>query len=242
MLSAVILEDEILAQERLKLLLKENNVTVLEIFTDAKAALNWFENHSADVTFVDIELPEISGVEFVEQLKKISSNFGSIIFCTAFDRYAVDAFQLRITDYLMKPVRASRLKEALMRVPGYSQNTESGFHFFKIHSKGKQIKLPWQKVAYLQAEDKSVFLYINEQEYYELHQTLNYWENKLRDKVIRIHRNTLVFKSFIEFLVEQKTENGLKWHAKIRNFTTPLPISRRQLKHVHAQFYEEELL
>ena len=120
MLSAVILEDEILAQERLKLLLKENNVTVLEIFTDAKAALNWFENHSADVTFVDIELPEISGVEFVEQLKKISSNFGSIIFCTAFDRYAVDAFQLRITDYLMKPVRASRLKEALMRVPGYS--------------------------------------------------------------------------------------------------------------------------
>lgn len=84
-----------------------------------------------------------------------------------------------------------------------------------------------------------MFLYINEQEYYELHQTLNYWENKLRDKVIRIHRNTLVFKSFIEFLVEQKTENGLKWHAKIRNFTTPLPISRRQLKHVQAQFYEE---
>lgn len=59
MLSAVILEDEILAQERLKLLLKENNVTVLETFTNAKAALDWFENHSADVTFVDIELPEI---------------------------------------------------------------------------------------------------------------------------------------------------------------------------------------
>ncbi|MFH4415462.1 MAG: LytTR family DNA-binding domain-containing protein [Neisseriaceae bacterium] len=238
MLSAIILEDEILAQERLKLLLKDNKVAVLETFKSASSALIWLEGHVTDIIFVDIGLPEINGIEFVRQLRQKKISAASVIFSTAYDNFAVEAFTLNATDYLLKPIRAKRLKEALNKIPNYQQEKENGFHFFKIQLKKNLLKIPWQKVVYLQAEDKSVFLFTVQQEIYELPYSLTYWENQLRDKAIRIHRNTLVIKPMLEALVKREINNHLKWHAKIANSDLLLPISRRQLSQVQQQFYE----
>ena len=81
MLSAIVLEDEIAAQMRLNLLLKERNVSVLSSFTNAKEALTWIKNHEVDVIFVDIRLPEMNGLEFVEEVKKLHQDNSRIIFC-----------------------------------------------------------------------------------------------------------------------------------------------------------------
>ncbi|QRN41090.1 MAG: response regulator [Neisseriaceae bacterium] len=240
MLSAIILDDEILAQERLKLLLHDNHVIVLEMFTNAKRALQWLQYHQTDIIFVDIRLPEISGLEFVQQFKQFNTQDTAIIFSTAYDEFAVDAFSLNAKDYLLKPVCANRLKETLRRILKYKNNTDnSHFHYFTIQLKNEWIKIPWQKVTYLQAEDKSVFLLTDNNERYELPKTLTYWEEQLKNKVVRVHRNTLVMKHMLESLTKIEHNGNNRWHAKIINSNTLLPISRRQLGYVQQQFCEE---
>ena len=80
MFSAVIVEDEVPASERLKVLLKDCDITVLASFRTAAPALSWFETHQADIVFVDIGLPEITGLQFVERLPHICKTVPAIIF------------------------------------------------------------------------------------------------------------------------------------------------------------------
>ncbi|PZO95849.1 MAG: DNA-binding response regulator [Haemophilus parainfluenzae] len=239
MLSAIVLEDEIAAQMRLNLLLKERNVSVLSSFTNAKEALTWIKNHEVDVIFVDIRLPEMNGLEFVEEVKKLHQDNSRIIFCTAYDDYAIEAFSLHVDDYLLKPIRAKRLEEALHRIPGYTENSDGIFRAFIFSTPHGLVKIHWQQVAYLQAEDKAVLLITEEGQTYALPKTLSYWAEQLGNKAIRIHRNALVMRHMLKSLVKVETDKGTRWKVEIKSLEELLPISRRQLRQVQDFFCKE---
>ena len=104
MLSAIIVEDEVLAAERLRVLLEECNVVLLNVFHHAQPALDWLSIHEADIVFADIGLPEINGLEFVERIKRGAKRQPEIIFTTAYEEHALRALfiggtQNRIPDY-----------------------------------------------------------------------------------------------------------------------------------------------
>ena len=105
MLSAIIVEDEVLAAERLRVLLEECNVVLLNVFHHAQPALDWLSIHEADIVFADIGLPEINGLEFVERIKRGAKRQPEIIFTTAYEEHALRAFELAAADYLLKPIR-----------------------------------------------------------------------------------------------------------------------------------------
>ena len=235
MFSAVIVEDEVPASERLKVLLKDCDITVLATFRTAAPALSWFETHQADIVFVDIGLPEITGLQFVERLPHICKTMPAIIFTTAYEEHALKAFDLAATDYLLKPIKLSRLKDALSRITAARQDKSSNhFEAFSIVGHNRILQIPWQQTAFLMADQKVVWLHAYDGQVYELPKTLVYWEQVLGDKALRIHRNTLVMRHALAGLVRlddntDENDNNVRWGAKIVDYDDILPVSRRQL-------------
>ena len=246
MLSAIIVEDEIPAAERLKVLLKDSSVLPLEHFTRAKLALEWFKTHQADIVFVDIGLPEMTGIEFVSQLQHFACSMPRVIFTTAYEEYALKAFELAATDYLLKPIKINRLLEALQRIPNYQQET-GGQEFveFCVTKNHRMQKIAWQRAAYLLADQKMVWLYTFDGQVYALPETLIHWEEVLGSRVIRIYRNILVFRHAIQSVVRMKQKNPEnknpdepveQYGVQLIDLDIVLPVSRRQLRVLKKEF------
>jgi two-component system, LytTR family, response regulator len=114
MIRAVLVDDEQPARERLKQLLASHaDVTVVGEAEDGLQAAELIAERQPDVVFLDIQMPGASGMDVAASL---GARRPLVVFCTAFDQYAVDAFELSATDYLLKPVNRARLAAALARV------------------------------------------------------------------------------------------------------------------------------
>ena len=114
MIRALIVDDEAPARARLRLLLEEiEDVDVAGEADDGEAAIDAVAALAPDVVFLDIQMPGCTGLEVAASLRSPRPH---IVFCTAFDQYAVDAFELSAADYLLKPVNRARLAKALDRV------------------------------------------------------------------------------------------------------------------------------
>ncbi len=246
MLSAILVEDEMLARERLKILLADCSVKVLAEFDYAQEALDWLKTHTADIAFVDIGLPEMNGLEFVEIMKRTAKHTPFVIFSTAHEEYALKAFELAAADYLLKPIKLSRLQDAVDRVNTLAKMSvpeeDQEFSHFVVNSRHKIITVSWQQSRYLKADHKYVVLYTMDGKEYVLDKTLLYWEELLDDKVIRIHRSILVMKHALEGLFKTElceNDEQSQWCVKVLDLEDRLPISRRQLtpvrKHLHEQ-------
>ncbi len=123
MIKAVIVDDE---QHSLKILhrqLKDSGrVEVCAKFTDALEALGYLMENTVDVVFLDIEMPELSGLELVPGLHEKKT----VVFVTAYPEYALEAFKINALDYIIKPVATERLNETLNRVSARLFRAECG--------------------------------------------------------------------------------------------------------------------
>ena len=116
MLKAIIVDDEQLCLTHLEnLLLKSGGMEIKAKFTKSLAALDFLQNNQIDVAFLDIEMPDMDGIELANRAIDIQERL-AVIFVTAYNQYAVEAFRLNALDYLMKPVTAERLRETLDRI------------------------------------------------------------------------------------------------------------------------------
>ncbi|WP_054939353.1 response regulator [Paenibacillus ihuae] len=116
MIQALLVDDERLALMKLQLMLEElGTVTVTGAFTDPGEALGAAPGLDPDVIFLDIEMPEINGMQAAELMQNLCPG-ASIVFVTAYNDYAVDAFELNALDYVLKPVRRDRLQKTLRRL------------------------------------------------------------------------------------------------------------------------------
>ncbi|PHS07567.1 MAG: DNA-binding response regulator [Kordia sp.] len=113
-MKVVLIDDERKARSVLKILLKENCPKVTQVFEaeDLLSGVDLIKKEQPQLVFLDIEMPEHSGLEIVDFLDKEAYNF-EIIFVTAYSEYAIQAFQLSAIDYLLKPVRPTQVKEAV---------------------------------------------------------------------------------------------------------------------------------
>ncbi|HJQ39263.1 MAG TPA: response regulator [Thermoanaerobaculia bacterium] len=114
-ISAVIIDDEVAARRRLRRLLETiDGVQVVGEAGDAADAIALIEAARPAIAFVDIEMPEVSGIELARSLER--ANAPEVIFVTAYDDHALEAFEVAASDYLLKPVTAERLRTAIERV------------------------------------------------------------------------------------------------------------------------------
>ena len=231
MLSVIIVEDEVLAAERLRILLEECNVVILNVFHHAQPALDWLSMHEVDIVFADIGLPEITGLELVERIKRVAKRQPEIIFTTAYEEHALRAFELAAADYLLKPIRSTRLQAALDRVSEKYREKADDFTHFQVFSRDRMIEIPWQQARYLMAEHKTVFLVTGDRQSYVLPKTLVYWEEMLGDIFMRLTRNAHAIRHTLDYLIrlDDDDDSDSAWGAQILDIPKPLPVSRRQL-------------
>src|SRR5262249_33090524 len=115
MIRTLIVDDEDLARERLRALLGEHpEIVVIDEANNGIAAIEKIEETPPDLVFLDIEMPGCSGLEVARSIT--TRPLPRIIFCTAYDQYAIQAFELNAVDYLLKPVNRARLAESIKRV------------------------------------------------------------------------------------------------------------------------------
>jgi two-component system response regulator AlgR len=239
-LTVFVVDDEAPARSRLKELLVDcNSQLPLECVGEAGNGIEALEKLSevhADVILIDIRMPQMDGIELAQHLRKLSDP-PAIIFTTAYDTYAIKAFELHAMDYLLKPIRLGRLFDALTHVrsavpPSLEVLQEllpEPRKHLSIQERGKVILIPIEDVIYLRAEQKYVTVRTVEREHL-IEEALSMLEREHANRFVRIHRNCLVAKAAIEgFEKVTDTENGEShWAVKLRGLDELLPISRRQ--------------
>lgn len=127
-MKAIIVDDEELARSRLAVLLAEiDEIALCGSFGTAAQALNFMENNSVEVIFLDITMPEMDGMEFANLLMERGSS-ASVVFVTGYGEYAVEAFELEATDYLLKPISRERLAKTIGRLIKKQQSKAKGLY------------------------------------------------------------------------------------------------------------------
>lgn len=127
-MKAIIVDDEELARSRLTVLLAEiEEIELCGSFGTAEQALNFLENNLVEVIFLDITMPEMDGMEFANLLMERGSS-ASVVFVTGYGEYAVEAFELEATDYLLKPISRERLAKTIGRLIKKQQSKAKGLH------------------------------------------------------------------------------------------------------------------
>jgi len=244
-LRVFIVDDELPARNRLRDLLHDCSEQLpLDIVGEAgngQEALDRLLETPADVVLLDIRMPQMDGIELAQHLNKLPKP-PVIIFTTAFDAYAIRAFELHAVDYLLKPIRLKRLFEALTRareaVPVQTEVLRDLLpeprKFLSIHERGKIHLVPVEQVLFLRAELKYVTVRTAEHEYL-LEESLTALEQEFAARFARIHRNCLVAKEAIEGFEKGGEEGESNWQVKLKGLDELLAISRRQ-QHIVKEF------
>ncbi len=244
-LRVFIVDDEPPARNRLRDLLNDcSDQLALEVVGEAgngQEALDKLAEIPADVVLLDIRMPQMDGIELAQHLLKLPKP-PVIIFTTAYDAYAIKAFDLHAIDYLLKPIRLGRLFEALNRareaVPVQTEVLRDLLpeprKNLSIHERGKIHLIPIEQVLYLRAELKYVTVRTAEREYL-IEESLNALEKEFNSRFVRIHRNCLAAKAAIEGFEKGGEENESGWMVKLKGLDELLGISRRQ-QHIVKEF------
>ncbi len=254
-LRVFIVDDEPPARNRLRDLLSDCSEQIaLEVVGEAgngQEALNKLMETPADVVLLDIRMPQMDGIEFAQHLLRspkpalnLSKWPPAIIFTTAYDAYAIKAFELHAIDYLLKPIRLKRLFEALTRareaVPLQTEVLRDLLpeprKFLSIHERGKIHLVPVQQVLFLRAELKYITVRTAEREYL-IEESLNALEKEFAVRFVRVHRNCLVAKEAIAGFERGGEDNAESagWMVKLKGLDELLAISRRQ-QHIVKEF------
>ncbi len=243
-LKIMLVDDEAPARKRLRELLSdcaaEFNLEIVEESRNGIVALAALDKAKPDVILLDIRMPEMDGIEFAQHVQKLPEP-PAIIFTTAYDNYAIQAFEVNAIDYLLKPIRVERLAAALKKAHALSAASLQALQNLSprapanlsVVERGKIQLIPINEIIYLKAELKYVTIKTSEREYL-LEESLTRLEQEYALRFVRIHRNCLVAKEYIIGLekVEGGTENAESqsgWVVLLKGLDEKLAISRRQL-------------
>ncbi|GLR12369.1 LytTR family DNA-binding domain-containing protein [Chitinimonas viridis] len=195
----------------------------------------------ADLVLTDINMPGMNGLELARHLGRLHHR-PAVIFCTAFDEFAVQAFEVHALDYLLKPIRQERLAAALARareLPHASTDALASLattarRYFSVAERGRVRLVPVDSVLFLKAELKYVTLKTREAEFL-LEESLTQLEAEFGDRFLRIHRNCLIARNKLQGFERGHEEGEGHWMAILDGCAEKLPVSRRQA-HVVREF------
>ena len=202
MTNAIIVEDSRLARADLKALLKAHpEINILAEATNCEEAINAIEAYKPDLIFLDINLPDGSGFDILEKVSLVPE----IIFTTAYDEFAIDAFEVNALDYLLKPIRAEKMKRAIDKVQQAKSNpapqtesrlTEESKVFVKDGERCWLIELA--KVRYIQSAGNYSQLFFDKNKPM-IYKSLSKLEERLPAlSFFRANRSQIVNLNFIE--------------------------------------------
>ena len=229
-MKAIIIDDEPLARLIIKEYLQAYpEIKVVEECNDGFAGIKAIQQHQPDLIFLDIQMPKINGFEMLELVE----NLPAVIFTTAFEEYAIKAFDAHAADYLLKPFSKERFDKAIQKITVQKSNLAQVVTATALQSiipvnrivlknNGKIKIIPIPQVQYLEASDDYVKIYTTEGSFLKK-QTMQFFEESLPQlEFIRIHRSYIVNAQLITRITPHEKENHI---ALLTNGVT-LPVSK----------------
>ncbi|MDM8158510.1 LytTR family transcriptional regulator DNA-binding domain-containing protein [Labilibaculum sp. K2S] len=205
-IKAIIIDDESLARDLVRSYLEvDQDIEILGEYSDGFQGLKAINELEPDLVFLDVQMPKLTGFEMLELLDKPCN----IVFTTAYNEYAIKAFEHNAIDYLLKPFSNERFQDAVRKVKErISNSVTSGDQIEKIKnhndssdellirvvvkSRNKIDVIAIDKIKYFEAQDDYVMIYTNEGRYLK-QKTMKYFESHLNpNEFCRIHRTYLV--------------------------------------------------
>jgi two-component system response regulator AlgR len=229
----LIADDEAPARTRLRAMLAElPEWEVVAEAGDGRDAIEQAQAMAVDAVLLDIAMPVMDGLEAARHLARLEPG-PAVVFCTAYDEHALAAFEAAAVDYLVKPVRLERLREALERArrsragaatrPVVLLDAQRARTHLSARLRGNLRLIPIEEVRYLQAEEKYVLVHHARGEDL-IEESLKALETEFGDRFQRIHRNCLVATE--EFQELRRLPDG-QVQAMLRHGKAPLEVSRR---------------
>ena len=242
-LKILIVDDEPPARERLRALLADIAVQLpSEVVGEAGNGLQALERlreGPVDVVLADIRMPGMDGLELAGHLGALPAP-PAVVFTTAYDNYAVQAFDLNAVDYLLKPVRGQRLLTSLHKARGASRPDPAlladigqavrggGRTHLSCHERGRLLLVPVAEVLYFKADLKYVTARTVDREYL-LDEALTHLETEFAERFLRLHRSVLVARAALAgFETAAGDDADAYGWALLRGVPEKLPVSRRQ--------------
>lgn len=238
-LETIIIEDEKPARDLLRAYLEEyEQMEIIGEYDNGFEGLKAVNEKKPDVIFLDVQMPKLTGFEMLEVLE----HNPEVIFTTAYDQYAIQAFEQNAVDYLLKPFSRGRFKEAIGKLgarfekadkhEGAKRNIEKikihlaegeeKLHRVVIKKSGKIHVISTGNISYLEAQDDYVMIYTNDGKYLK-QQTMKYFEKHLDpEQFVRVHRSYIVNVTNIERIEPYEKSN----YILILKDGNKVPVSR----------------
>ena len=239
MIRVFIVDDETPARERLRELLGDIAAEVPNVIAgEAKNGLEALErlpSCNAQVLLLDIRMPGMDGLELARHLAGLEQA-PAVVFVTAHDKHALEAFELNALDYLLKPVRATRLAAALKKAAAagapkadqLARAAEGPREYLSVAERHRIVLVPVKDILFLRAEQKYVTVRTREREHL-IEESLIALEREFNGPFVRIHRNCLVARAAIRgFERTGGADEEAHWQVVIDGLAERLPVSRRQ--------------
>lgn len=228
MLNAIIVDDEAPARSELAFLLEEiGQIQIVAEAESVREAIEALKANPCDVVFMDISMPEATGLQLAEALQRIKHP-PSVVFVTAYSEYALDAFKVNATDYLVKPVDPERLAKAVARVReqaslhAQAQKSER----ISVEKGGKKILIGIDKIRFVMARDDYAYLQTDTDRYFST-VSLAQLEKRLENHgFFRVHRGYLVNLAMVE---EVESVQGGTLLLTLSGVDERVPVSRRRV-------------
>ncbi len=242
----LIVDDEAPARSRMRDLLADVNaelpVVVAGEAANGRDALLIAEVGDVDVALLDVRMPGMDGIEVARHLQQLAAP-PAVIFTTAYDAYAIQAFELHVIDYLLKPIKASRLQEALSRVeqktglnPKILRSMQQAPRScLSVGERGRVHLIPLEEILFLRAELKYITVCTAAREFL-IEESLVQLEEEFAERFVRVHRNCLVACAAIRGFERVGAESGEgPWQVVLAGLEQRIPVSRRQ-QHIVREF------
>ncbi|MDM1771789.1 MULTISPECIES: LytR/AlgR family response regulator transcription factor [Acinetobacter] len=236
-MDVLICDDEPLATERLARLVTQLGHQVVATASHGEQAIELADEHQPDVVLLDIQMPEMDGLSCAQHLRELDS-MPAIVFCTAYDEHALDAFKSQAEGYLLKPVMQQELQQVLDHLTKLTQAQLSHIkqkeNMEELNIKRHQITaktyrgvelVPVENIYYFLADQKYVTVR-HKNGSVLIDETLKDLEHEFADQFIRIHRNALVSIHYLEGL---EVINTGQYQVRCRELEERLAVSRRHL-------------
>lgn len=241
-LRVLIVDDEPPARERLRSLLTEiGNVEIAGEAANGEQALKLAVDATPDVVLLDVRMPGMDGIEAARQLNSLIEP-PAVIFATAFDEYAVNAFDAQAVGYLLKPIRKEKLAAALaqagrltrpqlQRIAAGTPAPPRRTHIAARHREGLRL-IPIEEVMFFFADQKyTTVRHVRGEDLIE--DSLRSLEEEFGAAFVRIHRNALVSVRYLEAI--DRTPEG-QYFVRLRGCAAPLQVSRRMAGELRERF------
>ena len=255
-LRTVIADDEPLAVERMSALLERiADVEIVGAANSGREVIEIVSKGGCDLVLLDIQMPNLDGFDATDILAKLPSPAPSIVFVTAHDIRAVEAFDVGVTDFLTKPVRLNRLEAAITRVRRHRANAAAADHLLQlgvqlpglrtaiaedaadhlwINRRGETVKINLSDIVRLQAEGEYVRIFLEGRDHLHRAALSAIYERLIKRGYIRIHRASVIRRSDITS-VRRSAVGG--YSVSLRDGLT-LPVGRTYRADLRAMLVE----